>query len=146
MVRSGRFILLLMGLVWACSDDFQQQLYDYQVERLLTGGNQATWSPTSIQLNGDQLLNNCADSVLFMFELNSDDSLEFRRLRPNCPGSTLYDTLGILKGNASVDEQIFTDSIRFSSGHFFLINSVFSQSLELQAGDTTMRFQRLSID
>lgn len=92
------------------------------------------------------MLNNCADSVLFMFELNSDDSLELRRLRPNCPESTLYDTLGILKGNASVDEQIFTDSIRFSTGHFFLINSVSSQSLELQSGDTVIRFQRLSTD
>ncbi|MDW3193811.1 MAG: hypothetical protein R8G66_15675 [Cytophagales bacterium] len=146
MVKSGKFLLLLIGFIWACSEDFSSQLYDYQVERLLTGGDQATWSPTSILLNGDQLLNDCADSVLFMFELNTDDSLSLRRLRPNCPGGTLYDTLGIEKGNASVDEQIFTDSIRFSDGGFFLINSVFSQSLEIQSGDTILRFRRFSTD
>ncbi len=144
MVRSGKFLLLLMAITWACSDDFQRQLYDYQVEHLLAGGDQATWSPTSILLNGDQLLSTCEDSVLFMFSLNSDDSVSLQRLRPNCPGGTLYDTLGILKGDASVDEQIFTDSIRFSSGAFFLINSVFSESLELQSGDTVLQFRRIS--
>lgn len=144
MARLGKFFLLLSGLAWACSEDFSSQLLDYQVERLLAGGDQATWSPTSIRLNGDQLLTNCADSVLFMFALNADDSISFRRLRPNCPGGALYDTLEIVKGDASGDEQIFTDSIRFSTGDFFLINSVFSQSMELQSGDTTMRFQRIS--
>ena len=144
MVRSGKFLLLLIGWAWACSDDFSRQLYDYQAEHLLAAGDQATWSPTSIQLNGEQLLNSCADSVLFMFELNSDDSISFRRLRPDCPGGALYDTLSLLKGNATADEQIFTDSIRYSNGDFFLINSVFSQSLELQSGDTIMRFRRIS--
>lgn len=144
MVRSGKFILLLIGLAWACSDEFERQLYDYQVERLLTGGGQATWSPTSILLNGDQLLNNCADSVLFMFELNADDSVSFHRLRPVCSSTTTYDTLEAIKGNASVDEQIFTDSIRFSNSDFFLINAIFSQSLELQSGDTTYNFRLIT--
>ena len=141
-MKSVKFLLLLLVLVWACSDEFQRQIQDDQVERLLTGGGQATWTPTSIVLNGDQLLNECADSVLFMFELNSDDSVTFRRLIPDCQGGSLYDTLGNVKGNASVDDQIFTDSLNFSTGEFFIINQIFSQSLDLQSGDTTFSFRR----
>lgn len=140
MGKSGKFLAFLAVLTFACSEDFQQPLYDYQVERLLSGGDRITWTPTSKLLNGEQLLNSCPDSVLFMFELNSDDSLSFSRLRPVCTQISTYDTLEAVKGNASVDSQIFTDSIRFSTGDFFLIRSVFSQSMELQSGDTIMRF------
>lgn len=140
MVRSGKWVCFLLLLGFACEDDFQRQLFDYQVERLLTGGSQAVWRPTSIIYEGDQLLRDCADSVLFMFELNTDDSISFNRLRPRCNGESVYDTLDFGKGNASVDSQIFTDSILFSDGDYFLINSIFSQGLTLKSGDTTFQF------
>ena len=140
MARSGSCFLCLLIFIFSCSDDFQRRYYDYQVERLLTSGDSAIWTPTSILLNGNQLLGTCQDSVLFMIELNSNDSLQLTRLRPTCLGDFLYTASGSEKGKASQDAQIFTDSILFANGNYWLVNSVFSRSFEIQSGDTIMSF------
>lgn len=143
MARSGKWICLWAWLVCACGDDFQRQLYDYQIERLLSGGETAVWSPVSKRFEGDELLVNCADSVRFMIDLDAD-SILFRRMVPRCDATGLFDTVEVAKGSASVDSQIFTDSILFTTGEFWLINTLFSTTLELEYADTTFRFNRIS--
>ncbi len=125
-----RWLIFLLVLVGCTEDDFPVGIYGYQVERLLSGGDQKLWQ---------QVVNtgNCQDSVrLFIRVASSTDSITVSRLNPNtaCTG---FDTL--LLGNASasiVPEGIlFTDSINFASGDTWIIQSITATTLTYVTGE-----------
>jgi len=125
----GKWLFLIGLFLLSCNNDFiPPGFYDYQVERLLSGGTNKLW---------DQEVNStdCQDSVKLYFQLlenDSDDSVTVSRLTPLSDCSA-FDT--ILIGNAdasSLEGAIgFTDSLIFASGDFWIINSVTSDRLTL---------------
>ncbi|GAB4248839.1 MAG: hypothetical protein Tsb0034_28230 [Ekhidna sp.] len=82
---------------------------------------------------------NCQDSTrlfIALIEDSSDDSLELSWLIPKatCAG---FDTAFIGKANASVRPNglLFADSLNFSDGDFWMVESITAQSLELFEDD-----------
>ena len=133
-----RFKFLLVFLVFfSCSNEFfPENLYDYQVERLLSGGSSQVW---------DQVVSSesCQDSVRLIIELiasNSDDSVAVSHVI----GGNLCNPDTSLLGNADAssfsDAIIFTDSLNFSTGDFWIIESISSKSLKVLNASETITY------
>ncbi|MBC6401703.1 MAG: hypothetical protein GDA51_07835 [Ekhidna sp.] len=126
---------LLLVFCFACDRDFfPKDLYDYQVERLLSGGDTKVWN----QIIASE---NCQDSVKLVFSLLSgspNDSVSVSRLLSNaaCDG---FDTtrLGNADASSFEDALTFTDSLNFSTGDFWIIQSITSTELSIiQSGQS----------
>lgn len=125
-----RYYLFLLIVISACdSDFFPEGIYDYQVERLLSSGDEKVWL---MQVDSDL----CQDSTKLYIQFlasSSDDSLTIFELisNSNCTG---FDTT--LVGNADASSFdgsfIFTDSLNFANGNFWIIKSITSKSLSLE--------------
>lgn len=119
--------LLLVGFLVSCQNDFLPPgLYDYQVERLLSGGDSKVW----IQVVNSE---NCSDSTQILVEFlsfSANDSLRISELTPKI-GCRGFDTL--LLGNADASsfsgQKLFTDSINFANGSPWIISKITSNSL-----------------
>ena len=91
----GKWLVLLLFI--GCQQDFfPAGLYDYQVERLLSGGESKVWSEQVGSMN-------CADSTklyITLLENSSGDSVSLSILTPrsDCSG---FDTTLIGNANAS---------------------------------------------
>ena len=124
----GKWAVLLLIAIACTNDFFPEGLYGYQVERLLSDGSEKVWLKV---VNSSD----CADSVrLFIefIEATTADSIRLSTLNPlpNCSG---FDTLLIGNANASSIQGglLFTDSLLFSNGDFWLVNNITSQSLTI---------------
>ena len=123
----GRWFLLFLLL--GCQQDFfPAGLYDYQVERLLSGGASKVWNE---RVNSTD----CADSVRLYITLltsSSGDSVTLSTLTPrsDCGG---FDTTLIGNANASSpsDGILFTDSLVFANGDSWIVESITSSSLSI---------------
>lgn len=110
----------------SCSNEFfPQGLYDYQVERLLSGGDSKEWFFTSDDLA-------CQDSVRLLFQLEAfaeDDSLIVSEIFKG--QSCSPDTMAVGKCDASsfTDVLLFTDTLNFDSGEQWIISEVSSDFL-----------------
>ena len=126
-----KWILASFILFWSCEGDFfPPGLYDYQVERLLTGGDSKVWD---LVVDSDD----CADSMgLYMVLLSDseDDSVAISSLVPSANCSSM-DTIFIGNADASrfIDRLLFTDSLIFENGDYWLIQSITSSSLQVEA-------------
>ncbi len=122
----------------ACSEEkLPAGIYDYQVERLLSAGSEKTWSEV---VNSTD----CADSLELYFELvssSSNDSLDIFELTPNANCNS-FNAIFIGRADASrlPDSDLFTDSLIFSSGDFWIINSITSQSLQIDGGGEVLNY------
>ena len=134
-----KILLVIFGIfLLACTEeDLPAGIYDYQVERLLSAGSEKTW---------DQVINSmeCADSLKLHFELvtnTSNDSLDIFELTPtfNCAS---YDTTLIGRADASklVGGDLFTDSLVFSSGDFWIVVQVTSQFFGLEIDNSSLNY------
>ena len=135
----GRILLVVFWFcLLACSEEkIPAGIYDYQVERLLSGGSEKTWGKVISSMD-------CADSVKLHFELvtnSSNDSLDIYRLTPisNC---TSFDSTLIGRADASSlkDSNLFTDSLVFASGDFWLINLITSEFLSIDENDQKIHY------
>ena len=135
-----------MFLVWIClacdTNFFPEGLYDYQVERLLSAGDSLVWDQT---LSSE----NCQDSVKLLFALLSstaDDSVAVLRLVANdqCTG---FDTTIIGNADASSfsDALLFTDSLNFDDGSYWIIQSVTSELLVIESDQIHSYTSRLEL-
>lgn len=124
----GRWFAIFLIFLGCQSDFFPSGLYHYQVERLLSGGSSKVWN---------QVINssNCSDSVKLYVEFvssSTNDSLAFSNLTPNsdCTG---FDTTFIGNASASAfdDGLLFSDSLAFTNGDFWIVNSITSQNLSI---------------
>ncbi|MEP4532076.1 MAG: hypothetical protein ABJ004_03245 [Cyclobacteriaceae bacterium] len=87
-----------------------------QVEMLLTGGDIKTWIQTKLFVDGERrVVESCSDTVLWVFEVISDDSIASYELNfdNQC---LLYDTAFFGAFSASSYEEVFTDSLKFEGG------------------------------
>ncbi|MEP0938985.1 MAG: hypothetical protein ABJH57_21495 [Cyclobacteriaceae bacterium] len=87
-----------------------------QVEMLLTGGEIKTWIQTDLVVDGERrVVQSCSDSVLWVFEVISDDSTASYKLTfdNQC---LFYDTAFFGAFSASSYEEVFTDSLKFEGG------------------------------
>ncbi len=117
----------------ACGEEnLPPGLYDYQIERLLSAGESKVWM---------QIVNSedCEDSLRLLVE-RASDSIDIYRLIPGelCD---YQDTSFVGRAEASnlPDGLLFTDSLNFSDGDFWLVESITSKSLTL-----TINAERIS--
>lgn len=127
-MRDRIFVLfLLIGLV-SCSDEsVPAGIYDYQVERLLSGESGIkTWSLQNSAIN-------CSDSVKLIFELvanTTDDSLDISIIN-GCSQTNTATLIGRASASSPSDRIIFTDSLIFASGSYWIVNQITSVQLNL---------------
>ncbi len=106
-------LILALGSVLSCEEDgFPVDLYDYQVERLLHGGTEKMWHTDEEGVMGYLLFESLDDSVNVMsITMDFSDTL----------------SLGLMR--ASVKALLFSDSLLFADGNFWLIEEVSAHSL-----------------
>ena len=126
----GKWIAVLLVCLACDTDFFPEGLYDYQVERLLSAGERKVWNQ---RISSD----NCQDSIKLLFTLipNSlDDSVLVERLTINttCTG---FDTtiLGNADASSFSDALLFTDSLNFAGGEYWIIDRISSENLIIDA-------------
>jgi len=125
----GRWLILSLFFLGCDTDFFPEGLYDYQVERLLSGGEQKIWNRV---INSE----NCQDSTKLLFTLISnlsDDSVFVQQLRANeaCSGFDTTD-LGNADASSFVGTLPFTDSLNFADGLSWIIRQISSENLEIE--------------
>lgn len=131
------WILFIFLLLSCTEDDFPTGIYGYQVERLLSGGDEKVWL---------QVVNspNCEDSLrLFITPLEATDSITVHRLSPSadCAG---FDTLQSINANASFlsGGVLFTDSLLFADDSFWIIEAITSTQFRARvSGRETVSYQ-----
>lgn len=128
------FLVLAIGFGGCVESDIVTQFSSSQVEQLLTDGEIKTWFQSELIIDGErQSLTNCSDSVRWVFEIISTDSISSYELilDNQC---ILYDTTFLGSFEASNFEEIFTDSLKFEGGNKsfmtprFIRSSTFSVS------------------
>ena len=97
----------------SCQDDeFPLGLYDYQVERLLHGDAEKLWKTNEVGVWSYLLFQSIDDSVNVMgITIDFSDTISF----------------GLMK--ASVKSMLFSDTLLFSDGDFWLTEEVSSHTL-----------------
>ena len=131
----GKFLVLVVFLfLIACSEEnLPEGIYDYQVERLLTGGSAKTW---------DQVVSStsCTDSVKLYFELITD-SVDISQINPG-NACTFNDTVYLGRANASSfpDNNLFTDSLKFSDGDYWIVQRITSELLALTGDNNGLEY------
>lgn len=119
--------IFLTFLLLSCTNEFfPEGLYDYQVERLLSGGSSKTWNQ---QVNSSS----CLDSIRLLFDLvaSADDSVlisEVFRGTSCVPDTTL---IGLADASSNLGGLVFTDSLNFANGSSWIVNDLTSKSLTL---------------
>jgi len=121
------FVLIFFG----CQSDFiPEGLYDYQVERLLSGGDSKVWF---------QVVNspNCQDSTKLFVQLLSnslDDTVAISRLNLS-QDCSVVDTLFIGNADASSFEGaiLFSDTLNFSDGSFWTVERITSNEIVIRS-------------
>jgi len=130
-MRGKWFFLWLLS--FACDTDFfPEGLYDYQVERLLSGEGTKSWNQ---MLSSD----NCQDSVKLVFTLISnsvDDSVLVQRLVAN-EACSEFDTTDLGNADASsfIDGLLFTDTLNFANGNHWIIEDITAGGITIKADD-----------
>jgi len=128
-MRDKLVAIVLFFFVASCSEEnVPAGIYDYQVERLLTGPFETKdWGEVISSIN-------CDDSVKLRFEL-AGDSIDISQLLYN--SSCGFDITYIGRANASSfpERDLFTDSLIFSDGGFWLVREVTSQLLTIEVNE-----------
>ncbi len=116
--RKIKHFLKLLGMVVLCislscqDDEFPLGLYDYQVERLLHGDAEKLWKTNEVGVWSYLLFQSIDDSVNVMgITIDFSDTI----------------SLGMIK--ASAKSMLFSDTLLFSDGDFWLIEEVSSHNL-----------------
>lgn len=124
-----KFLFLIVLVCTSCAEDpFPRGLYDYQVERLLSGGESKTWLLVSMNDNGTITQPTiCTDSLRLQVSVINTDSIQVQLLTPlaDCNG---FSSKNLGNANASGD-LVFTDSIIFKSGAIWIVNDITSKNL-----------------
>ncbi len=132
--------ILLAFLLIQCQEEEVSIFEGQQIQRLLTGGDEKIWVLSSRSEDGVESTLSCTDSLRLLMT-DEDDSVNIQQLIPTCLGTALtFDSLDL--GNALVSSQddLFTDSLLFEDGTFWLVEDVSSQFMLLTVGETRLRF------
>ena len=133
------FIVFFFIILLGCSEEsLPPGLYHYQVERLLSGqSGTKDWH----QIIKSQ---NCADSVILHIELivnSAADSVDISSLvrSTNC---NAFDTTYIGRASASqvTGRNLFSDSLIFNSGDFWIVHHVTSEQLQIGLDGSFLRY------
>lgn len=129
-MRGKLLVFVVFLFLIACSEEnLPEGIYDYQVERLLSGGSAKSW---------DQVVSStsCTDSLKLYFELITD-SVDISQINPG-NACTFNDTVYLGRANASSfpDNNLFTDSLKFSDGDYWMIRRVTSSLLQIEVDNS----------
>ena len=105
--------MFALCITLSCQDDeFPLALYDYQVERLLHGDAEKVWKTDEVDVWSYLLFQSIDDSVNAMgISIDFSDTI----------------SLGLMK--ASAKSMLFSDTLLFNDGDFWLIEEVSSNTL-----------------
>lgn len=136
-MRGRLLVLFLTSVLIACSEEeLPAGIYDYQVERLLSGQEEMkAW----MQVVNSQ---NCTDSMQLIFERveNSiDDSLDVSMIS-GCSSSGLTTIIGRASASRAIDRDLFTDSLIFASGDVWIVDQITSKQLLLSIDDQSVLY------
>lgn len=130
-------LILLTIIALACAEDYYPPgLLGYQVERLLTGGDEKLWYVQRYVVDGaDMPVADCQDSVWLYFAVRgsrNNDSLVAYEIRRG-PRCELYDSLYYGSFYASGGDEAFRDSLVFEGGalNFAMVQNILSSDLSL---------------
>jgi len=127
----GKLVLLAFLCIACKEDEVPQGLYNYQVERLLSGGTAKTWVLVSTNTDGSTATPElCTDSLRLLITSVATDSINITTLTPRLNCAT-FDSLDLGDANATGD-LVFTDSINFESGEVWVILNLSSLDLTIQ--------------
>lgn len=117
--------ILLIFMVLSCTNEFfPEGLYDYQVERLLSGGSNKTWNQ---QVNSSD----CQDSLRLRIELvaSADDSVLISEIIGGSSCAPDTTPIGLADASSFLGGLRFTDSLNFADGTSWIVNEVTSNTL-----------------
>jgi len=127
LVMCGKYLFVVLAvLIFACdSNFFPVGLYDYQVERLLSNDSSKTW----VQ---QRSVESCQDSLLLLFNFVSsaeDDSVSIFEIVGgiSCDPDTSF--IGNADASSFSDALLFTDTLNFSDGNFWILRSLTAKRL-----------------
>ncbi|MEP1096566.1 MAG: hypothetical protein ABJG78_15730 [Cyclobacteriaceae bacterium] len=138
----GKLVLLAFLFIACEEDEVPQGLYNYQVERLLSGGAAKTWVLASTNTDGSTTTPAlCTDSLRLLITAVATDSINVTTLTPklNC---LTFDSLDLGDANASGD-LVFTDSIVFDSGEIWIIDEITARNLTITTNIQTEKWTSL---
>lgn len=125
-----RFKYLFISLIFhsSCTNEFfPEKLYDYQVERLLSGGDNKVWD---LVIDSQ----NCQDSVRLFVELlssSTDDSVVISEIIRGGLCNPDTSLTGHADASSFEDAIFFTDTLNFDNGEFWIIERITNQTLIL---------------
>ena len=134
------FLFTLLIFTFSCKEEtFPENLYAYQVTRLLTGGSQKTWIMDQWSYNGTaQTANSCTDSLFLVFTdslVSNQPATYIRQVKPLCQMSG-HDTVAIGLAYAASYALFFQDSLVFSADKYWIIDEITSQYLQFHHVDS----------
>ena len=138
----------MKGLYWAflaffliqCSDEEVAIFESQQVQRLITGGDEKTWILQFRSSEGVESALNCSDSIRLLMSSTSD-SVSVTELLPRCTGlSDSFDSLDVGNAFVSSEDGLFTDSLLFEDGTFWIISAISSERMSLKIDENELRF------
>ena len=133
----------LILILETCRENyFPSGIYDYQIERLLTGGNCKVWLVESE--NGLALpLDNCTDSI-FLVMSSISDSIDISKVSKQADCSVTNTYLGRANASSYILLQ-YTDSLIFSNGMIWKTHKVTSQTLSLIREDGLSQYLKSTV-
>ncbi|WP_258105814.1 hypothetical protein [Marinoscillum sp. MHG1-6] len=105
-------VILGFVILTGCVDtDIIKDYTAAEVELMLTAGDKKRWALSNLLIDGEaQIMEGCADSVYWLFQMVNDDSVATFELK-NLNSCTVIDTSFAGAVSASVFETQFTDSL-----------------------------------
>ena len=131
-IRLGFFVGLF--LISGCNDGFfPEGLYGYQVERLLSAGSEKVWFDQTTE-------SGCEGLDLQLHFILAGDSVYVNEIVPECEFGINTDTLFYGKASASESNLYFTDTLKFTSGEFWLIDEITTDRLEIIKNESVILY------
>jgi hypothetical protein len=123
MVKSNSFWVFVFFICVSCSEDnFPAGFYDYQVTRLLTHDDSKIWQVEGLAQG------QCGEPYFYMLNLEGD-SIDCYQISWNCDSLSFNDTTYISRGLPTSLGLLFTDSVKWADGDFWLIRSISESQL-----------------
>ncbi|MEP1032823.1 hypothetical protein [Ekhidna sp.] len=135
-MRGKLVAITLFFVIISCAEEqLPEGIYDYQVERLLSGqSGTKTWHQVTNTTN-------CVDSIKLVFDLivsTSVDSLDVSMISGCSPSTT--NLIGRANASKAMDRQLFSDSLIFADGTIWIVNQLTSKQLTLTADGQSVSY------
>lgn len=127
MVRLSSFLsaAVVVTVLFSCVEsNLPQGLYDYQALRLLAADSSKLW------LVQEGISRSDCEKLSYYLLTNLEDSIALSSVAYNCDTGGFSDTSAIGFGTPSALGLVFTDTIYWSTGDYWIVHELSSQYVE----------------